>query len=158
MPLLSFADAYDVAAPPNGIYLVRIWDIGVNVMDDPTWTGHVDFHSEGNGVFVGASIYPLPIHISIVGACTGDWLEYSDHFSAFYSSSTQLLTGGWFSQGNLFWGGIHFRWDGTRLTGKWTWYGRNGTGYEEWFPVGPDYVVPALPPQPPHDEEYDGSL
>ena len=53
---LLYANACDVAAPPNGIYLVRIWDIGVNVMDDPTWTGHVDFHSEGNGVYTGASI------------------------------------------------------------------------------------------------------
>ena len=90
--------------------------------------------------------------------CLGDWLEYSDHFSAFYSPSTQLLTGGWFSEGNLFWGGINFRWDGVRLTGRWTWYGRDGTGYEEWFPVGDDYVLPPLPPQPPPEHEYEGDL
>ena len=126
-------------------------------MGEPTWTGHVSLRRDGYGVYTGALNHASK-QDTTEKAFLGDWLEYSDHFSAFYSHSTKLLSGGWFSEGNLFWGGINFHWDGIRFTGHWSWYPRNGTGYEEWFPVGADYIVPPLPPQPPPEEEYHGDL
>jgi len=73
----------------------------------------------------------------------GDWLEYNDHFSAFYSSATKLLSGAWYSGGNHLWGGINFYWNGVILTGRWTWFGREGTGFEIWYPLESDYELPA---------------
>eukprot|EP00210_Caulerpa_lentillifera_P004692 g4477.t1 len=117
--------AYDPEFPPQGLYLVRIWDIGVDVLGPTTWTGHVTLNKTG------------------VDSYTGTWLEYNDHFSAFYSSSTKLLSGAWHSEGDGLWGAINFHWNGVILTGRWTWYGRDGNGFEIWYPVDDDYELPA---------------
>lgn len=45
--------AYDPEYPPLGLYLVRIWDIGVDVLGPTTWTGHVVLNKTGPDTYTG---------------------------------------------------------------------------------------------------------
>ena len=55
------------------------------------------------------------------------------------------MTGAWLDTDQQRWGAINYHWDGVRVTGRWTYHGSKGTGYDEWFPAAEDYIVPQLP-------------